>query len=65
MTNAPIAALEQQAAKAGIAGHVGTTTIDAVQQGGKAAVRTSTATEVAKVGTEASVAIIDKTKDQK
>jgi RHS repeat-associated protein len=61
LTNAPVAALEAMAAKSGLAGHVGTATIDAAQQGGKAAVRTSAGAELTKVGVDASIAVIDKT----
>ena len=62
LSNAPIAALEKQAARAGIPGTVGTTTLTAAQLGGRAAVTTSGTSEGAKIATEASISIIDKTK---
>jgi RHS repeat-associated protein len=60
LTNGAMGALEAQAAKAGVQGHVGTTTINAVQQGGKAAVSTSVGTELTKVGVDLSAVINEK-----
>jgi RHS repeat-associated protein len=64
-SNAPVAALEAQAAKAGVAGHVGTATLNAAQQGGKAAVTTSFTTEGAKFIGDASIASLDKFQSSK
>jgi hypothetical protein len=65
IANAPIAAMEKNAAKAGVEGHVGETTLNAVQLGGKAVVPTSAGQELGKIGVDAGVSATSQAIDKK
>jgi RHS repeat-associated protein len=58
ITNAALAKAEQYAAKSGVTGGIGDATVSAIQQGGKAEVRTSFGGEIGKIASETSVAVI-------
>jgi RHS repeat-associated protein len=60
LANSAAAKLATDASRPGIAGHVGTTTLAAAQQGGKAVVRTSVGQEVGKAGADAAAAVATK-----
>ncbi|MBL8326719.1 MAG: hypothetical protein JNJ89_17335 [Rubrivivax sp.] len=56
ITNSAVGAVQAEAAKAGVAGHIGQTTMNAIATGGPAAVRSSAGQEIAKTGIEAGTA---------
>ena len=64
LSDAPIAALENQDARTGVLGTVGTSTLNAVQLVGRAPFTTSATSEGGNMAIEASVSILDNTKSK-
>lgn len=65
IANAPMASMAKDAAKPGVAGHVGVQTLNAAQLGGKVSVQTSAGQELGKVGVDAATSATTQAVDKK